>query len=90
MLRIVGFEKDKALRLGVVEGDSVIDLQAADPRLPNDLGRWLAENDGDLKPLGDIAKRAPSSARLPLANVTFSLPVARPGSRPPSAPPPPR
>jgi acylpyruvate hydrolase len=79
MLKIVGFEKDKALRLGVVEGDSVVDLQAVDPRVPSDLGQWLAESDGDLKPLGEIAKRAPASARLPLANVTFALPVARPG-----------
>jgi 2-keto-4-pentenoate hydratase/2-oxohepta-3-ene-1,7-dioic acid hydratase in catechol pathway len=79
MLKIVGFEKDGALRLGVVDGESVIDLQAADPRVPSDLGRWLAENDGDLKPLGDVAKRAPSSARLPLASIRFALPVARPG-----------
>jgi 2-keto-4-pentenoate hydratase/2-oxohepta-3-ene-1,7-dioic acid hydratase in catechol pathway len=78
-MKIVGFEKDKALRLGVVEGDSVIDLQAADPRVPADLGRWLADNDGDLKPLGDIARRAPASARQPLAGLTFALPVARPG-----------
>jgi 2-keto-4-pentenoate hydratase/2-oxohepta-3-ene-1,7-dioic acid hydratase in catechol pathway len=78
-MKIVGFEKDKALRLGVVDGDSVIDLQAADPRVPSDLGRWLADNDGDLKPLGDVAKRAPSSARLPLAGLAFALPVARPG-----------
>jgi 2-keto-4-pentenoate hydratase/2-oxohepta-3-ene-1,7-dioic acid hydratase in catechol pathway len=79
MLKIVGFEKNGALRLGVVDGESVIDLQAADPRVPSDLGRWLAENDGDLKPLGDVAKRAPSSARLPLASIRFALPVARPG-----------
>jgi 2-keto-4-pentenoate hydratase/2-oxohepta-3-ene-1,7-dioic acid hydratase in catechol pathway len=79
IMKIVGFEKDKALRLGVVEGDSVIDLQAADPRVPSDLGRWLADNDGDLKPLSDVAKRAPSSARLPLAGLAFALPVARPG-----------
>jgi 2-keto-4-pentenoate hydratase/2-oxohepta-3-ene-1,7-dioic acid hydratase in catechol pathway len=79
MLKIVGFEKDKALRLGVVEADSVVDLQAVDPRVPSDLGRWLAENEGDLTPLGEIAKRAPSSARLPLAKITFALPVARPG-----------
>ena len=79
MLKIIGFEKDRALRLGVVEGDSVIDLQAVEPRLPSDLGRWLAENDGALAPLGEIAKRAPSSARLPLASLTFALPVARPG-----------
>jgi 2-keto-4-pentenoate hydratase/2-oxohepta-3-ene-1,7-dioic acid hydratase in catechol pathway len=79
MLKIVGFEKNGALRLGVVDGESVIDLQAADPRVPSDLGRWLAENDGDLKPLGDVAKRAPSSARLLLASIRFALPVARPG-----------
>ena len=79
MLKIVGFEKDKALRLGVVEADSVVDLQSVDPRVPSDLGRWLAENEGDLTPLGEIAKRAPSSARLPLAKITFALPVARPG-----------
>jgi acylpyruvate hydrolase len=79
MLKIVGFEKDKALRIGVVEGHSVIDLQAVDARIPSDLGRWLAENDGDLRPLGDIAKRAPASARIPLANIAFALPVARPG-----------
>ena len=78
-MKIVGFERDKALRLGVVEGDAVIDLQAADRRVPADLGQWLATNDSNLKPLGAIAKRAPSSARLPLAGLTFTLPVARPG-----------
>jgi 2-keto-4-pentenoate hydratase/2-oxohepta-3-ene-1,7-dioic acid hydratase in catechol pathway len=78
-MKIVGFAKDKALRLGVVEGDAVIDLQAVDARLPADLGQWLAANDGDLKPLGLIAKRAPASARLPLVGLTFTLPVARPG-----------
>jgi acylpyruvate hydrolase len=79
MLRIVGFEKDTALRLGVVDGDSVVDLQAVDARVPGDLGRWLAASDGDLKPLGEIAKRAPASARLALADLAFALPVARPG-----------
>ena len=78
-MKIVGFVKDKALRLGIVEGDNVIDLQAADPRVPADLGRWLKDNDGDLKPLGDIAQRAPASARRPLAGLAFALPVARPG-----------
>jgi acylpyruvate hydrolase len=78
-MKVVGFERDNALHLGVVEGDDAVDLQAVDPRVPSDLGQWLAENDGDLKPLGDIAKLAPASARLPLANIQFALPVARPG-----------
>ena len=78
-MKIVGFEAEGGLRLGVVEGDQVIDLQAADPKVPADLGDVLAANNGDLKPLGDIAKRAPASARRPLKGLKFGLPVARPG-----------
>ena len=77
-MKIVGFEAD-GLRLGIVEGDQVIDLQAADPKVPGDLAAVLAANNGDLKPLGDIAKRAPASARRPLKGLKFGLPVARPG-----------
>jgi acylpyruvate hydrolase len=78
-MKIVGFESNQGLRLGVVEGDNVIDLQAVDPKVPTNLAEVLAENNGDLKPLGDLAKRAPASARKPLKGVKFGLPVARPG-----------
>ena len=78
-MKIVGFEADGGMRLGVVEGDQVIDLQAVDAKVPNDLGAVLAASNGDLKPLGDIAKRAPASARRPLKGLKFGLPVARPG-----------
>ena len=78
-MKIVGFEAEGGLRLGVVEGDQVIDLQAVDAKVPADLGAVLAANNGDLKPLGDLAKRAPASARRPLKGLKFALPVARPG-----------
>jgi 2-keto-4-pentenoate hydratase/2-oxohepta-3-ene-1,7-dioic acid hydratase in catechol pathway len=78
-MKIVGFEADKALRLGVVEGDNVVDLQAVDGSLPADLGEVLRRGNGDLKPLADLAKKAPASARRPLAGLTYALPVARPG-----------
>jgi 2-keto-4-pentenoate hydratase/2-oxohepta-3-ene-1,7-dioic acid hydratase in catechol pathway len=78
-MKIMGFEAEGGLRLGVVEGDQVIDLQAADPKVPANLGDVLAANNGDLKPLADIAKRAPASARRPLKGLKFGLPVARPG-----------
>jgi 2-keto-4-pentenoate hydratase/2-oxohepta-3-ene-1,7-dioic acid hydratase in catechol pathway len=77
-MKIVGY-RDKGLRLGVVEGDQVIDLQEADEKAPADLGRWLARHGGDLAPLAELAKRAPAGARRPLAGVKFGLPVARPG-----------
>ena len=78
-MKIVGFTTDAGLRLGVVEGDQVVDLQAVAPTLPNDLAAVLRQYGGDLKPLAELAGRAPASARRPLAGLTFALPVARPG-----------
>jgi 2-keto-4-pentenoate hydratase/2-oxohepta-3-ene-1,7-dioic acid hydratase in catechol pathway len=78
-MKIVSFVDGGGLRLGVVEGDNVIDLQAADPAAPADLGDWLGRSNGDLKPLADLAGRAPASARRPLAGLKFALPVPAPG-----------
>ena len=78
-MKIVAFEGQGGTRLGIVEGDQVIDLNAADGNLPADLGEILAKNNGDARPLADIAKRAPASARKPLADLTYRLPVGRPG-----------
>src|SRR3954464_344148 len=78
-MKIVGFEVEGELRLGVVEGDQVIDLQAVDARVPADLGAVLAAGNGDLKPLAAPAGKAPASARRPLEGIKYGLPVARPG-----------
>ena len=78
-MKIIGFEDNGALHLGVVEGDQVIDLQAVDKGLPGDLGEVLRKNNGDLSALKDVAKRAPASARRPINGLKFGLPVARPG-----------
>ena len=77
-MKIVGFESNEGLRLGVVEGDQVIDLQAVDAKVPANLADVLEANNGDLKPLGDLAKRAPAAARKPLSGLKYALPVARP------------
>jgi len=78
-MKIVGFESGNATRLGVVEGDQVIDLQAADASAPSDLGEWLRRSNGDLSALRDLAKKAPAGARRPLAGLKYTLPVTRPG-----------
>jgi 2-keto-4-pentenoate hydratase/2-oxohepta-3-ene-1,7-dioic acid hydratase in catechol pathway len=78
-MKIVGFEANNGLRLGVVDGEAVIDLQAVDASVPTDLGDALRLNNGDLKPFAALAKRAPASARRPLAGLKFGFPVARPG-----------
>lgn len=78
-MKFVNFESNNGVRLGVVEGDTVIDLQAVDAKAPGDLGEALRLSNGDLKPLADLAKKAPAGARIPLAALKFALPVARPG-----------
>jgi 2-keto-4-pentenoate hydratase/2-oxohepta-3-ene-1,7-dioic acid hydratase in catechol pathway len=78
-MKIVAYEGQGGPRLGVVEGELVIDLQAADNKMPSDLGEWLTKNNGDTSQLADIAKRAPASARKPLAGLKYALPVGRPG-----------
>jgi acylpyruvate hydrolase len=78
-MKIVGFASDTGPRLGFVVGDEVVDLCAADARVPGDLAAWLVAHDGDLAPLAAIAARAPAAARRPLAGLPFALPVARPG-----------
>lgn len=77
-MKIVSFE-DNGLRLGVVEGDNVIDLRAADANAPQDLGAWLRKENGNLAPLKALAGKAPASARRPLAGLKFALPVPNPG-----------
>jgi acylpyruvate hydrolase len=78
-MKIVGFEADDGLHLGVVSGDTVIDLQAVNPDLPADLGEFMHGSGGDLTALADLASAAPAFARRPAAGLTYALPVARPG-----------
>jgi acylpyruvate hydrolase len=78
-MKIVGFELNGEARLGVVEGDQVIDLKAADEKAPGDLREWLQRHDGDLSGLRDLAKRAPAGARRPLKGLKYAVPVANPG-----------
>ena len=78
-MKIVAFAGQGGSRLGVVEGDQVIDLQAADAKAPTDLGEWLKANNGDLKPLAESpnAHRRARASRFPGLN--YALPVGRPG-----------
>jgi 2-keto-4-pentenoate hydratase/2-oxohepta-3-ene-1,7-dioic acid hydratase in catechol pathway len=78
-MKIVGFKLGDAPRLGIVDGDEVIDLNLIDPQLPDDLGAVLRSHDGSLAPLAELARRASAAARRPLAGLVYGLPVARPG-----------
>ena len=64
-MKVVGFEADGGLRLGVVEGDQVIDLQAVDAKVPANLGDVLARTTAtsSRSPISPSARRPPRAAR---------------------------
>src|SRR5690348_3136152 len=77
-MKILGFELDGHSRIGVVDGNDVVDLKAVDDRIPTNLADWLNERGADWQSLGAIAQRAPAAARHSLADIKYALPVARP------------
>jgi acylpyruvate hydrolase len=77
-MRIVSFLQDQRSRLGVVSGETVIDLGAAAPMLPNELAALLNAA-GGLQAAADAAKKAPASAHRPLEGLHFLPTVGAPG-----------
>ena len=77
-MKIVNFESNNGVRMGVVDGDTVVDVHAADSRMPAELGAFLKAG-GDMAALAELVKKAPASARVPLAGMKFALPVQNPG-----------
>ncbi|MFZ9630110.1 MAG: Rv2993c-like domain-containing protein, partial [Ilumatobacteraceae bacterium] len=72
-MRIARFTHAGTTRLGLVEGDTIIDVGSADPSLPTELGAVLAA--GTLSKVGATAATAP---RLALADVRLEAPIPLP------------
>jgi acylpyruvate hydrolase len=81
-MKLMMFEKGSGTALGLVDGDSVVDLGAADAALPKDLAALIAASavsgPAALAQVKAAAAKAPASAKLPLASVKAALPIARP------------
>ena len=67
-MKIVGFEANDGARLGVVEGDNVIDLQSVDANVPADLGEGCAGAmaTSNRSPISQRRRRPRRAARLPV------------------------
>jgi acylpyruvate hydrolase len=77
-MKLMMFEKGSGPALGVVEGDSVIDIAAADASAPKDVVTLIAAGPAALANVEAAAAKAPAAAKLPLASVQAALPIARP------------
>lgn len=77
-MKLMTFVKGGRTALGLVDGDSVIDLAAADPSLPADMLYLIDAGPSALTNVRAAAGRAPASAIHTLGSVTPALPIARP------------
>jgi len=75
-MKLCTFVSAGAHRLGVVEGDAVVDLSEAAPDLPREMTALLAAGDDALARAASAAKSAKS--RRPLAAVSLASPILRP------------
>ncbi len=77
-MKLMMFEAGKGPTLGLVDGQSVIDLAAIDAGLPKDLLALIAAGPKSLAAVKAAAAKALASAKHPLANVKPALPIAHP------------
>ncbi len=77
-MKLMTFAKDGRTALGLVDGDSVIDLGSADPSLPRDMRSLIEAGPSAPANVRAAAARAPAAAKHALASVTPALPIAKP------------
>ncbi|MGE0767303.1 MAG: fumarylacetoacetate hydrolase family protein [Hyphomicrobiaceae bacterium] len=77
-MKLMMFKCGWDARLGLVDGDTLIDVAAADPSLPADLLGLIGAGDWAIEALRAIPAKAPASARLSLLALEPALPIARP------------
>mgnify|MGYP000698828247 CR=1 FL=1 len=78
-MKLMMFGNGGPARLGIVEGDTVIDLSACGAVVPETLQHLIEAGADGLSPISEAAGTAPGSARLPLASARPALPLSRPG-----------
>jgi 2-keto-4-pentenoate hydratase/2-oxohepta-3-ene-1,7-dioic acid hydratase in catechol pathway len=75
-VRFCTFLRDGVQRVGIVDGEHVVDLSLAAPALPRDLVALLAAGPGALAEAKSAA--AGARERLPLASIALAAPILRP------------
>ena len=78
-MKIANFTHQGMARLGIVEGDSVVDLKLAAPDLPADLVALINMGNAGFDKARAAARGAKPEHRRPLAGLVLRPPVPRPG-----------
>jgi len=74
-MKLATFTHAGATRVGMVDGDNIVDLAEAAPDLPREMVAFLAAGSAALEA---AARAVKSAARLPLTTVRLEAPIRRP------------
>jgi 2-keto-4-pentenoate hydratase/2-oxohepta-3-ene-1,7-dioic acid hydratase in catechol pathway len=78
-MKVMTFHKGSGTGLGVVEGDEVVDLAAADAAgVPKDMLALISGGAAAQAAVKTALAKAPASARLPLVAIKPALPIVKP------------
>lgn len=75
-MKFVTFQANRGTRLGIIDGDALVDLNAADPQLPSSLADAL-ETQVDMRAAGRAVLDTPA-ARVPLRDLMLAPAVPQP------------
>lgn len=78
-MSLVSFRSKRGPTLGVIDGEFVVDLGIAEPRLPCDLAGILRSGDDAMASALGAGQSAPAEARLPLESVELLPPAGQHG-----------
>ena len=78
-MRLVAFDDNGTARLGVLQGEVVVDLSRAAPTLPHDVLRLIRGGADAFAAAADAARRAKSDTKRPLAELRYRPPVENAG-----------
>ena len=78
-MRIITFKHNDGQRLGVRDGDDVIDLSQASPDLPTELVDLIRLGQAGLDRVRKAVDNADQAARIPLSAITYLPPTRRAG-----------
>ncbi len=78
-MRIVSFRVEGSVRVGLIDGDQVIDVQKANPKLTIDLRSGLHSGPSYLAALGAVLQSASTEARRPLQGLNYAPLIPNPG-----------
>ena len=74
-MKLATFTHDGTTRIGVVDGDEIVDLTAAAPSLPREMVAFLEAGSDALIAAANATE---SDNRIPLGEVHLEAPIARP------------